>query len=320
MRGRAGWLMLVSALATCSNAQDLRKLVTITAPVHIRSVSVCGFSGLAAGIGANGPVYVWQLPSGELVNKRPAEDGITALACSPDGKWLAVGKRDGSVVITDISGKTARTMAVASERINYLKFSPDGSLLAARVSDAPVQLWNPAQGTLVAVLKTDFSGTSSMAFSPDSSLFATADGDTSIRIYDRSGKLKATYSGFLLEPFAVTFIDNKQIVVGGADCILTILDASDAHVVRQLPRQPDPIFVVAGLPDGRSLWSLHVDAIGLKKYTPLLWDLRSGEQRELPIDGAHIVGFGTTAGSKWVLFTADSDSTLTVWEFLNRSF
>jgi hypothetical protein len=105
--------------------------------------------------------------------------------------------------------------------------------------------------------------------------------------------------------------------VGGADCILTILDASDAHVVRQLPRQPDPIFVVAGLPDGMSLWSLHVDAIGLKKYTTMLWDLGSGEQRELPIDGADIVGFGTSAGSKSVLFTADSDSALTAWVFTN---
>jgi WD40 repeat protein len=167
---------------------------------------------LAAGIGAEGSVYVWRLPSGELVNKRPTEDGITALACSPDGKWLAVGERDGSVVITDISGKTAKTLAVASERINYLKLSPDGSLLAARVSDAPARLWNPVQGTPVAVLKTDFSGSRSMAFSPDSSLFATADSDTCIRIYDRSGKLKATYSGFLLEPFAITFIDGKQIV------------------------------------------------------------------------------------------------------------
>lgn len=317
MRVRAGWLMLMLALATCSNAQDLRKLVTITTPARIRSVSVCGPSGLAAGIGVEGSVYVWRLPSGELVNKRPAEDGITALACSPDGKWLAVGKRDGSVVITDISGETAKTLAVASERINYLKFSPDGSMLAARVSDAPARLWNPVLGTPVAVLKTDFSGTRSMAFSPNSSLFATADSDTSIRIYDRSGKLKATYSGFLLEPFAIAFIDGKQIVVGGADCILTILDASDAHVVRQFPRQPDPIFVVAGLPDGMSLWSLHVDAIGLKKYTTMRWDLSSGEQRELPINGAHIVGFGTSASSKSVLFTADSDSALTAWVFTN---
>jgi len=317
MKGRAGWLMLILAFATSSNAQDIRKLVTINTPVPIHSVSVSDPSGLAAGLGANGSVYVWRLPSGETVSNRPAEDGVSALTCSPDGKWLAIAKRDGSVVITDISGKSAKTLAVATQSINNLKFSPDGSLLAARVSGAPVRLWNPVQGTLVAVLKTDFSGSTSMAFSPDSSLFATADGDTAVRIYDRNGKLKATYSGFLLEPFAIAFIDGKQIVVGGADRMLTILDASDAHVVRQLPKQPDPIFAVAGLPDGMGLWSLHIDAMGLKKYTTLLWDLRAGSERELPVNGDHIVGFGTTAGHKGVLFTADSDSTLTAWEFPN---
>jgi WD40 repeat protein len=321
MRGRAGCLILMAVLATSSHAQelrqDVRKLATIATPVRIHRVSVCGSTGLAAGLGAKGSVYVWRLPSGETVSNPPAEDGLTALDCSADGKWLAGGKRDGSVLIADTSGKSVRTLAVGSERVNELKFSPDGSLLAVRVAGAPVRLWNPVRGTLVAELKTDFGGSTSMAFSPDSSLFATANGDTAVRIYDRNGKLKLTYSGLLLEPFAIGFLDAKQIVVGGADSMLTILDASDAHVVRQLPKQSDPIFEVAVLSDGTSLCSLQIDAMGLKKFTTSLWDLRTGSQRELAVDGHHIVGFGSTLGHKGLLFTADSDSTLTAWELAN---
>jgi WD40 repeat protein len=317
MRGRFGWLMLIVAGATCSNAQDVRKLVTIATPVRIRSAAVCGPSGLAAGLARNGSVYVWRLPSGELANNRPAEDDITSLACSPDGKWLAIGKGNGSVVVADISGRPAKTLAVG-RRVGDLAFSPDGSLLAVSVDEAPVQLWNPAQGTRVAVLKTDFSGSTSMDFSPDSRLLATADADTAVRIYDRNGKLKATYSDLLLEPFAISFMpDGKRVVIGGADCILTILDTSDAQVVRQLPKQPDPIFAVAALPDGMALVSLQIDAARLAKFTTLLWDIRTGERRELPIDGAHMVGGGITSGLKAVLFTADSDSTLTAWIFPN---
>jgi WD40 repeat protein len=279
---------------------------------------VCGSSGLAAGLARNGSVYVWRLPSGELLSSQPAQEGVSALACSPDGKWLAIANRDGSVLITDISGKPVRTLAVASLPIGDLAFSPDGSLLAVNVTEAPAQLWNPAQGTLVAALKTDFGGSTAMDFSPDSSLFATADGDTSVRIYDRNGKLKATYSDLLLEPFAISFMpDGKQLVIGGADCMLTVLDASDAHVMRRLPKQPDPVFGVAALPDGVSLMSLHIDASGLAKFTTLRWDLRNRERRELPVDGAHLVGFGVTTGRKAVLFTADSDSILTAWVFGN---
>jgi WD40 repeat protein len=316
--------MLMGALALYANAQDVRKLVTLPTSAEIRAVSVCGSSGLAAGRARNGSVFVWRLPSGEPVSNRPAEDGVSALACSSDGKSLALGKVDGSVAITDISGKTMRTLAVATLPIGGLAFSPDGSLLAINVTEAPAQLWNPAQGTLVAALKTDFGGSSrwrwfhtAMDFSPDSNLLATADGDTSVRIYDRNGRLKATYSDLLVEPFAISFApDGKQVVTGGADCTLTILDASDAHVVRRLAKQPDPIFGVAVLPDGMSIVSLNIEAAGFSKFTTLLWNIQSGEQRELPIDGAHLVGGGTTAGHKLVLFTAD-DSALTAWMFSN---
>ena len=314
MTRRIGWLVLVIAIATCARAQDVHKLVTITTPVRIRAVSVCGTSGLAAGLALNGSIYVWRLPSGELVSNRKAEDGLRALACSPDGKWLAIGKRDGSVVFTDVPGTATRTLVVSKHGIDDLAFSPDGSLLAVNVSGAPAQLWNSVQGTLVAILKTDFSGSTSMDFSPDSALFATAGSDTSIRIYDRNGKLKARYSDLLVEPFAIGFMpDGKQIAIGGADCTLTILDVSDAHVVRQLPKQPDPIFAIVAIPDGTSLVSIHIDAARLDKFTTLLWNMRTGEKQELNIDAAHIVGGGTIANSKAVFFIADSDSALTAW-------
>ncbi len=314
MRLWVGALALVFAAGITSYAQAPRKLVTVTTTAPIRSVSTCGSSGLVAALGSDGSVEVWRLASGEVVTKRPPETGLGALACSPDGNWLAIGRRDGTVVIADMSGRTAQNLNVAHQRIARLAFSPDASLLAVGVHQSPAQLWDPAKGTRVAVLDTNFSGSEGIDFSPDSSLLATADADTAIRIYDRNGKLRAKYTGSLLEPFALSFLpDGKQLVVGGADCTLTLLDTSHAHVVRALPKQPDPVFRIAALPDGNSLISLHIDAASLKRFTTLHWDLRSGAKRELPIDGRRLVGFGKTAGREAVLFTADSDSSLTAW-------
>jgi hypothetical protein len=76
---------------------------------------------------------------------------------------------------------------------------------------------------------------------------------------------------------------------------------------------------VAMLPDGMSLRSLHLDAARREKFTALRWDLRSGERRDLPVNGAHTLDGGTTPGHKWELFTADSDSSLTGWVFPNGS-
>ena len=320
MTRRAGWMILttaaaISSFATATSAQDVRKLVTITTPAKIRSVSVCGTSGLAAGLVHGGSIDIWRLPSGEVASSWKTDAGVTSLACSFDGKWVAFGKRDGAVEIVDAAGKLARTLAVAHESINDVEYAPDGSLLAVSVSGRPAQLWNPVTGSLVAEVETDFSGSTGMAFSPDSSLFATSDEDTTVRIYDRTGKLKAKYAGLLLEPFAISFLtDGKQVLVGGADCTLTFLDATTGSIVRELPKQSDPIFLTAALPSGHFVWSLHVDAATLKKFTVVLWNLGTDERRELAVNGKNLVGYGEIANHQPVLFTADSDSSLTAWE------
>ena len=106
-----------------------------------------------------------------------------------------MGDVDGGVKITDTTGKLVRMFAVAHSAVDTVAFAPDGSLLAVGTHENPVQLWNPGTGTRVAELHTDFSGSTSVDFSPDSSLVATADADTAVRIYDRSGGLKARYTG-----------------------------------------------------------------------------------------------------------------------------
>ena len=323
MSRRAGKLLLVTILAVMTaHAGDapleLQKLVTITTLAHIDTVSLCGTSGLAAGLAHGGAVSVWRVPSGEMVSSRAADGRISSLACSPDGKWMALGNANGSVAISEVAGKASKTLAVTDRSITSLMFSPDGSLLAVSPHEAPVQLWNVATGEWIATLQTEFSGTISTDFSPDSSWFATADADTRIRIYDRNGKLRAKYTDLLLEPFAISFTaDGKQVIFGGADCILTFLDASSGQVVRHWPKQADPIFMVAALPNGVSLLSLQIDAETLGKFTTTVWDIPSGKARKLAIDGSHIVGGGNGAGGKPLLFTADSDTALTAWAVPN---
>ena len=314
MRATLASTFAALALATCTQAQPLHRLVTLTTTGEIRSVSVCGESGLVSAISGDGSIGIWRLPSGQTIAKRPADEEVRTMACSPDGKWIAAGKRDGSVAITDVSGALVRTLAGSHQRVAGLAFSPDKSLLAVRVHDSPVQIWDTARGAMIAALQTNFAGSGDMTFSPDGSLLATADLDTVVRIYDRVGSLKGKYTGLLLEPFAISFMpDGKQLVVGGADCTLTVLDASDGHLVRALPKQRDPVSFTAVLPDGATLLSLHFDAGAMEKVTTLLWDLRSGAARELPIDGARFRGFGITADRLPVLFTSDSDTKLTAW-------
>jgi WD40 repeat protein len=323
VKDRARWVFtgaaaLIISFAHATMAEDLHKLVTISTAEKISSVSVCGTTGLVAGVGHSGPIHVWKLPSGQQVASWKSGAPVSALACSFDGKWLAIGHEDGSVELTDSAGKLVRIFAVAHATVDSVAFAPDGSLLAVSAHEKPVQLWNPGTGMRVAELHTDFSGSTSVDFAPDSSLVATADADTAIRIYDRSGKLKASYTGLLLEPFAISFRPNgKEIVVGGADCTLSILSAEDGQLIRRLPKSPDPIFNAVVLPDGGRALSVQVDAATIQSYSVTLWNLGTSERREVAVAGKNLVGYGEISNHQPVLFTADSDSSLTAWAIPN---
>ncbi len=171
---------------------------------------------------------------------------------------------------------------------------------------------------LIAALQTNFSGSGVVGFSPDSSQFATADFDTVVRIYDRSGNLKAKYAGLLLEPFALSFMpDGKQLVVGGADSTLTFLDASDGHLLRTLPTGADPVFVAWPLPGGNSLVSMQVDANTLKHYTFLVWNLATAKSSAMPVDVSKVAGTGVPQKNQAVIFLRDSNSSVTEWALPN---
>jgi WD40 repeat protein len=323
MRGSVRWaftaaITLIVSFAQTALAQGVHQLVTISTPEKVSTVSVCGTTGLMAGAAHDGTIHVWKLPSGEQVASWKSGSPISALACSFDGKWLAIGDEAGAVKITDAAGKLVRMFAAAHATVDSVTFAPDGSLLAVSTHEKPVQLWNPGTGMRVAELHTDFSGSTSVDFAPDSSLVATADADTSVRIYDRNGKLKASYTGLLLEPFAISFRPNgKEIVVGGADGTLSILSAADGQLIRRLPKSPDPIFAAAVLPDGDTVLSLQVDAATIRNYSATLWNLGTNERREIGIAGKHLVGYGEISNHQPVLFTADSDSSLTAWAISN---
>ena len=323
MKGGARWafaagVALIVSFPLTAFAEDVHKLVTISTPEKISAVSVCGTTGLVAGAAHDGSIHVWKLPSGEQVATWKSGGPVSALACSFDGKWLATGDEDGAVRITDAAGKLLRMFAVAHSAVDSVTFAPDGSLLAVSTHENPVQLWNPETGMRVAELHTDFSGSTSVDFSPDSSLVATADADTAIRIYDRSGNLKASYTGLLLEPFAISFRPNgNEIVVGGADGTLSILSAADGHLIRQLPKSPDPILAAAVLPDGNRVLSLEVDAATIRKFSVTLWNLGTNERRVVGIAGKHLIGYGEISNHHPVMFTVDSDSSLTAWAIPN---
>ena len=78
----------------------------------------------------------------------------------------------------------------------HIAWAPDGRRLASGSKDGMVQLWDPAAGTLVAVLTGHTDPVTALAWAPDSGPLATAGEDTTVRLWDgRDGAPLATFEG-----------------------------------------------------------------------------------------------------------------------------
>lgn len=132
------------------------------------------------------PAEVQDQISPENPPKYASPPVISALAYSPDGKWLAVsGFREILIHKADGSGLVSRLVG-RSQSITSLQFSPEGTVLAATAGNpalfGEVQFWNVADKkllrTLTATTDTLFGG----RFSDDGKLFAFGGADNSARI------------------------------------------------------------------------------------------------------------------------------------------
>jgi WD40 repeat protein/energy-coupling factor transporter ATP-binding protein EcfA2 len=115
-----------------------------------------------------------------LATLHPHHHWVKAIAFSPDGKTLAAGNGDYSVVTVDIADPRRPHLLATMHRDNTVAavaFSPDGQTLASGGYDKAVTLWNltdPAHPSVASTMaKAD--AVTAIAFSPDGRTMAATD-------------------------------------------------------------------------------------------------------------------------------------------------
>ena len=135
-------------------------------------------------------MHLWNLqqPSDKPPIKfKGHRDGVSSVAFSPDGQWLASGSWDTTVRLCNFHQPDAEPIIFQGhiDSVRSVAFSPDGTILASASDDKTVRLWNLERPDADPIVLKDHIGRIwSIAFSPDGQLLALASDDWTVRLWN----------------------------------------------------------------------------------------------------------------------------------------
>ena len=209
-------------------------------------------------------VHIWRISDGQLVQTFTGyavggvtNTGVSSVAFSPDGQYLASGSRDQSVKVWRMSnGNLVSSRSDHVQRVNSVAFSRNGQWLASGSDDDTAKLYRASDWGLVGTFTGHTNDVLSVAFSPDSKRLATGSWDGTVRLWNvanASEPLSLMHGGNV---FCVAFSpDGKLLASGANDHSIKLWDLKRSVLVDTLLGHSASVLTLAFTPDSQMLAS-----------------------------------------------------------------
>ena len=152
-------------------------------------------------------------------------------------RFYAGGSEDGRIRIWNVKeGSVIHSFAAHAAKIQGLRFSPDGKLMASSSEDSTIKLWETSEWHLKNTLIGHRSGVYEVAFSPDAKLLLSGSDDNTARLWSvASGKEVIRPIEHNGPVWAVDFNpDGRSIATGDEDSIVRFWKLSGSGTTIQL--------------------------------------------------------------------------------------
>jgi WD40 repeat protein len=264
--------------------------------------------------------YYWQRQIHlELKTLRGHLHGVVCVAFSPDGKRVAAGSDDRTVIVWDAAtGDELLTLTGHLNEVDSVAFSSDGQRILTAGRDHTARIWDAQSGKQLLTLEGHTSVIQSAAFSSDGQRVLTASWDGTARIWDAAtGNCVLTLEGHVGPIHDVAYSpDGRRIVIGGDDKEARVLDALTGKELLFLRGHGGGIWCVAFSPDG------HRIATGSDNSDPTarVWDAATGEYLFTLAGHSSKLSAVRFSSDNGQIVTCSDDRTARVWDALTGKF
>jgi WD40 repeat protein/serine/threonine protein kinase len=178
------------------DARDGRPIGTLGTQRGIQSVVFSRDGRRLASAVQEGWVHLWDATRlGEISETKPQEPlwkfpahipgACLNVAFSPDGKRIATGAKDNTVVIWDVeSHQELQTLRGHTGDVYTVAFSPDGGWVASAGEDSTVKVWDSRTGKIIRSFRGHTGLVNTLAFSPDGRRLFSGSRDKTVKVWD----------------------------------------------------------------------------------------------------------------------------------------
>ncbi|XCN75361.1 MAG: hypothetical protein Q3M24_11725 [Candidatus Electrothrix aestuarii] len=247
-------------------------------------------------------IKIWNAVTGKQLRSLPGQkEGVSSIAFSPDGRLLASGSSDTTIVLWEAStGKRVRTLKGHTDRVGNIVFSPNGRLLASTSKDMTIGIWSVKSGKRLYSLNGE-SNVSRVAFSPDGRNIAATFYDGTVGVWEvKGGKCSEVLDGYTTALHGISFSPDMRTVAAGSFGRVDFWDVKKGERLRTIKR--DDNWLITTVPfsaDGRVIASgsgsniISLQDVETGEYLRMLEGTSSGRDIDFSPDGQTLVASGS---------------------------